>query len=232
MCILINNDLIWLSVPKNASISIESAITNNTIQYEHYAGKLWVPSPNTHYHFELNKLKNHFGKYDTICVVRDWYDRWLSAFKYLFHLYDTYSDCNLKLNWEDIDNQFIYDTFTDENMYKLYFGDPSKRLELTSVFLENPPNRSNDLIKILASQRYWTSGTKCTYEFNTSQLHLLEEFISKRYSISFKIPQLNVSNDVVKLGKSKIDASDTTLKEFIWNKFEKPFNIIKPITLI
>jgi hypothetical protein len=59
---------------------------------------------------------------------------------------------------------------------------------------------------------------RSTYEFDIKELHKFEEFIQKRYGVSFKLKHLNSTPKV----KNKIVINDE-LKNHLWNVFEKPF---------
>ena len=68
------------------------------------------------------------------------------------------------------------------------------------------------------SQKHWKENQPCTYEFNIKELYKFEEFIQKRYRISFNLEHLNSTLKI----KNKIKINDE-LKNHLWNVFEKPF---------
>ena len=77
---LINNELIWISNPKCASFSIETALRNSKLKLEMYdPSKMSV-----HYHTPLNECLLTWGNKESICVIRDWVSKWLSALNFIW----------------------------------------------------------------------------------------------------------------------------------------------------
>ena len=104
---LINNELIWISNPRCASNSIETALRNSKLKLETY-------DPNdmlSHYHVPLNHCLETWGKKESICITRDWLSKWLSSLNYIWDTIEFYSNHTPICKWEDIDNEFIYKTF-------------------------------------------------------------------------------------------------------------------------
>lgn len=223
MSLLINDDLIWISVPKCASHSIEKSLLNSDLNIKYYDGYRYVHDiQSQHTHYKKLKLFEYFGIKETICVNRDWIDRWVSALEWLWVMFNKFK-INPLIEWEEIDNKFIINTFNSE------FG---KVLTHTTTWdnillklLKNSENISNDELHntskylcVFMSQNHWKENQPCTYEFNIKELHKFEEFIQKRYGVSFKIPHLNTTPKI----KNKIEINDE-LKNHLWNVFEKPF---------
>lgn len=224
MSLLINNELIWVSVPKCASFSIEQALLNSNLDIKQHSKA--SKNKEHHTHIALHILKKEFGNKKSLCIKRDWFERWLSSLQYILE--------NMKLeeelirNWEDVDNQFIYDIFTDEfsNIFH------SKEIKAESIcynkflknkkeiieFDKNPPRHIQKL-STLFSQNHWKENNKCDYEFDINELDKFIDFIEQRFGEKLIINKLN-SNPKT---KSKIIINDE-LKSFVWNKFEKKYN--------
>jgi hypothetical protein len=101
---LINNELIWISNPKCASYSIELALRNSKLKLEMYD-----PSKmSTHYHTPLNECLLTWGNKESICVIRDWVSKWLSALNFIWDKIEIYTEYTPIRKWEDIDNEFLY----------------------------------------------------------------------------------------------------------------------------
>ena len=67
--------------------------------------------------------KKEFGDKKSICIKRDWFERWLSSLQYiLVNMYDIHGS-ELIRKWEDVDNQFIYDIFTDDVLNTFHLRD-------------------------------------------------------------------------------------------------------------
>jgi len=230
MSILINKDLLWVSVPRCASISIENALMNKNIKVDHYFKYDELVIKNKadnnipfHYHTPLSSLYEYFGKKESICITRDWFERWLSSFEHMF-LCVKRDKLNAVIDWKDVDNDFIYEVFNENFSNKLYSMTDEGELECYSKLIKEDISIAYDKsiyfrsISILCSQKYWKDNEKCTYEFDISEIYKFENFISDRYNIDFKIPHINSGSGI----KSKI-LIDDKLKNHVWNIFEKPY---------
>jgi hypothetical protein len=220
MSLLINDDLIWVSVPKCASISIEKALLNSDLDIKlHSEYKYNLQKLNKHMHFERAVLFNEFGIYPTVCITRDWVDKWLSALEFIW---TRILKANLTpiIQWDKIDNNFIYKTFDIDFSKKLHYNfqydELFKKLIIDSDIINNPITSA--VVVALLSQNYWKGNQPCTYEFDIKELHKFEEFIQKRYGVSFNLEHLNSTPKI----KNKIEINDE-LKNHLWNVFEKPF---------
>jgi stress-induced morphogen len=224
MSLLINNELIWVSIPKCASFSIEQALLNSNLDIKQHSAA--IKNKERHTHIALHILKQEFGNKKSICIKRDWFQRWLSSLQYI--LENIKIDEDAIRNWEDVDNQFIYDIFTDE------FSNTFHSLKITAEgicynkFLKNQKeinrfdkNSSFHMQKLstLFSQNHWKENNKCDYEFNIDEMDKFTDFIEERFGEKLIINKLN-SNPKT---KSKIIINDE-LKSFVWDKFEKRYN--------
>ncbi len=214
MSLFIENNLIWVSVPKCASFSIENAIIISDLDYRIHS--MYTDFKKWHGHIDLKSLYNEFGYNETICVKRDWFERWLSSFEYFFYWMNKLGN-ETHIQWENVDNDFIYKTFEKDYMQRL--RDDIENLSLK--FLKKPfndPKHNEGLFKLFYSQNYWKMNKPCTYEFEINELHKLEEFIYNRYNKVIKIEKYNHIPKV----KNNIIVNDE-LKQFVWDIFEKPF---------
>jgi hypothetical protein len=224
MSLLINNDLIWVSIPKCASFSIETTLFKSNLNITPYSEyKYLIREKKMHAHYQLSTLFNEFGRKETVCITRDWLDRWVSGLEFLWKSINK-DGINTIIAWEDVSNDFIYNTFNKEFSNILY---TKSHNEWKSIFDKNIVKKGYDIsnkftdfsmLCVLLSQNYWKENKACTYEFNIKEIHKFEEFIQKRYSVSFKIPHLNSTKKI----KNKIEINDE-LKNYLWNVFEKPF---------
>jgi hypothetical protein len=217
MSLCINNDLIWVSVPRCASTSIETAFINSPLSIDNY---IFSDSNyySKHIHVELSKLYSKFGKKETVVIKRNYFDRWLSG---LYRMFISYEDNGVELykKWEDIDNDFIYKTFSPKYIDLLHNPIPN-HLNLLNNKLTIIKNLNLNFTPhmLLLSQMYWTGNEVCTYEFDISEMDKFEKFISNRYNFDFKVGKLNesqiIKNNIVK---------DDELKNWVFNNFEKRF---------
>jgi hypothetical protein len=184
-----------------------------------------------HLHIRLKDLYEKFGLKETVCINRDYFDRWISGLK---HIWDTYEKIKVPLikKWEDVDNDFIYETFTDDYVNEIYASgknflsirnhngkslidyskitiiELNKKIAPNNIFIEN----------ILRSQLYLKDNKKCTYEFNINEINKFEKFIENRYDIDFKLDILNKTSF-----QHNLIVKDEKLKNWVWEKFEKRF---------
>ena len=218
MSLLINNDLIWISVPKCASLSIETALIDSEIDIRLLPDHRYnYEKKNLHSHIRKDIIFNEFGIHPTVCITRDWFDKWLSGLEFIW-TYILSKNLTPIINWNELDNNFIYKTF-DINFYKDLHN---MKFEIFKRLINNPIIEINKLnpevLVVLLSQNYWKGNQPCTYEFDIKEIHKFEEFIQKKYNIPFNIPHINSTPKL----KNKIEINDE-LKNHIWNVFEKPF---------
>jgi hypothetical protein len=225
--LLINNDLIWVSVPKCASFSIEDALLKSNLDIKKHS-KASI-NPKEHFHIGLPLLKKEFGDKKSICIKRDWFQRWVSSLQYILeNMYDIHGD-ELIRKWENVDNQFIYDTFTDDVVNAFHLVGIRPEETCYSKFLKNPEKEIKkfddnawyhmEKIATLFSQNYWKDNSKCDYEFDINEIDKFIDFIEHRYGERLIVDKLNENSKT----KSKLVLNDE-LKSFVWNKFEKKYN--------
>ena len=227
MSLLINNELIWVSIPKCASFSIEDALLKSNLNIKKHSKT--NENPKNHFHIGMLLLKKEFGDKKSICIKRDWFERWLSSLQYiLVNMYDIHGS-ELIRKWEDVDNQFIYDIFTDDVLNTFHLRDQNPDEVFYSKFLKNPKteiekikkNQSNEMDKIstLWSQNHWKNNNKCDYEFDINEIDKFVDFIENRYGERLIVNKINENPKT----KSKLVLNDE-LKSFVWDKFEKKYN--------
>jgi hypothetical protein len=228
MSYLINDELIWICTPKCASVSIELALKNSNLKIEPFVDS------EKHSHISVIESLNKFGKKETICITRNWFSKWLSS------LNQIWKQSNLNpieyrptVEWKNVDNNFIYETFNDEFINDLHnsnkeniincYGKLLKK-DLSSFLLDDREifemgDMSNmGVITILISNKIWSNGQKCTYEFDINEIDKFTNFIEDRFGERLIIDTHNKSSDI----PSKIIINDE-LKQWVWDKFEKRF---------
>ena len=223
MSICINNDLIWISIPRCGSVSIENALLKSNIPTSLF-NTIAGDDENRHMHYPVDYLYEHYGRLETLCITRDWFDRWLSALKYFWTMLQNFNLTPI-IEWKDMDNNFIYENFNKSFADIIYSNPNSKNYEKKFIsFLKNNNNNYNDeyvhrTIGVFCSEKYFKCNEKCTYEFDIKEMYKFEEFIQKKYNnTEFKVPHINCSNNI----QSKIIINDE-LKNFVWDIFESRF---------
>ena len=121
MGLLINNELIWISVPRCASVSIERALLNSNLNIKRL--QMDEDFEDTHFHFQKSVVYEQFGIHKTICIKRDWFSKWMSGLYHLFYWLDFTKIYTPIIKWENIDNNFIYKTFDTDFANAIYKKD-------------------------------------------------------------------------------------------------------------
>lgn len=229
MSICINDDLIWVAVPRCASMSMENAImTTPNLKYTHIldVDETMHDMKFRHVHVSLGKLRDFFGDKETIRIVRPWMDHWMSGFRYIWQSIHIHGLTPI-IEYPDVDNEFVYSMFTREFVDDLLIiGDDNYNVlsRLYSRFVKEDVNSVQKMtvastgIRTLCPQNYWVLNERCTYEFDINDLEGLERFMSDRYDVDFKLKIINTSDKE----RSKI-VIDDKFKNFIIENFEKPF---------
>lgn len=223
MAYLINEDLIWVITPKCASYSIESALLNSNLKLKRYNEHF---KRHMHSHVPLNGCLDAFGKKESICITRNWFEKWLSALNFIWDNIEARDELTPICKWEDMDNDAIYNIFNDEFVNTLYsFSEDSTKncfAKLLKSGVENIPEIPEEIYGtagVLVPDRYWKSNQRCTYEFDIKELDKFTKFIENRFGEKLVIPEKNVSSK--RLNKIIINEE---LKSFVWEKFEKRFD--------
>jgi hypothetical protein len=229
MGLLINNELIWLSIPRCASFTIEKALLNSNLNIQRI--KIDSSYEDIHMHFRKSILYKEFGVHKTICIKRDWFDKWMSSVQHMFEWLEFSKIYTPIIKWKDIDNEFIYKTFNTDFLNRLYGRnrDDWDRLMLSLIKetklidrvydsnnIEIP--RIDGVIGILNSQNFYKENSKIDYEFDITEIYKFSDFIYDKFGERLHIEKLNASSKT----NSKIVINDE-LKQWVWDKFEKPF---------
>jgi hypothetical protein len=233
MSICINDNLIWISIPRCASTSIEHSLQQSkqlNIKYPNNFQNFFF-NKGLHVHLQLNMLYNSFGRKETICITRNWFDRWISGLEHMW--VEMESDGNIPIiKWEKIDNNWIYKNFTQEYINAIYTIDRNLEKDINFELWEIKEKWNNFFVNpkyikeqknrfyptVLLSENYWKENNKCTYEFDMNEIDKFEKFISNRYDIDFKMLTLNSYKKI----PNKINKNDE-LKNWVWENFEKRF---------
>lgn len=221
---LINDNLIWVMTPKCASISIESALLNSNLKLKRYNEFF---KEELHLHVPLNDCLDYFGKKETVCITRDWFDKWMSALNFIWDLIEYETPFEPICKWEDLNNEIIYNLFDSNFINDLHLGTEEGQLNCFLKFLKIEKERVLEIAndpKILGipctliSEKFWKSNKKCTYEFDIKELDKFIDFIQDRFGEKLIIKNENKSTKRI----NKILINDE-LKSFVWNNFEKIF---------
>jgi hypothetical protein len=229
MGLLINDELIWVSIPRCASVSIERALLNSNLNIK--KSKTDIKYGDVHMHFKKTELYEEFGIHKTVCIKRDWFDRWISSLQQLFYQLDFTKIYTPIIKWEDIDNNFIYNTFDTDFSNRLY-AESTENWDVALLRLIKEPSlreREYDSygniipsvignLSVLLSQNRIKDNKPADYEFDISEIDKFSDFIYDRFGERIEIKKLNISKPI----PNKI-VLDDKLKQWVWDKFEKRF---------
>jgi hypothetical protein len=238
MSLLINNELIWVSIPKNASFSIEESLLNSGLNIKYsssfYELKNFYASNNIlrqpHPHVNVQKLKKEFGNKETFCIKREFSDRFISSIKFLWIKIINTNKHTPIIPISEINNEFLYLTFDLETINKLYdtsndrnkhWFDVYSKLVKEKLDFNNTRNNIYESICTLLSQNFYTNAIKCTYEFDILNLNEYVKFMCEKFNVNIKINKLNTNSNKY---KCKI-INDDKFKNWLYDNFEKKFDI-------
>jgi hypothetical protein len=228
MGLLINDELIWISIPRCASVSIENALMNSNLTIKQTS--IDSDNPGTHMHFKKSQLYREFGIHKTVCIKRDWFDKWLSGLYQLFYQINLSNIYTTIIPWENIDNDFIYKTFDIDFTSSLYVENVKnwdkiflKLIKESSLKFKKhdsigPTKGAPGILSALLPQNHFKENTEADYEFHISELDKFSDFIYERFGEKLDIKKLNERKQI----PNKIIIDDK-LKQWVWDKFEKRF---------
>ena len=140
--ILIENELIFLSVPKNASMAVHYALEESTIDIEPafpHNDMLNMILRNNPKQFSENnhkiKIHTHYTtaevytninkKLPTIFIKREYSDRFLSALNYIFNFTLPTAYPEFKNILQNIDNEWLYKNITNDVVENIKIYNPT-----------------------------------------------------------------------------------------------------------
>lgn len=223
MSLLLNDELIWVSIPRNASNSIERALYKSDIKIEHCNNRYIDLNPEhkdfKHLHYHLNFLNRHWTNKKTICIKRDWLERWISGLEHFWRVMDI-SNLTPIIPFDEIDNDFVYKVIP--HLQKAFLTS-NGMLNGMQFFLKEdvkkiPINESYLALNLLYPQQWWLGNKKCDYEFDVKEIWKFEKFILDSYNTKIELGNFNKSIGL----KNKV-VYDDSLKNALWEILVKPY---------
>jgi hypothetical protein len=192
----------------------------------HYKGLIGYPNEKySHLHIPKNYLIQEWGNKETICITRNFVDRFISAIQFVWSRIEKNGYTPIIPIYE-IDNQFIYKLFTPNIIYDIHNDftiNGNKHLKFLQSIIKEKLNGTESFIgniNALICQNYYKNSDKCTYEFDINELDKFKNFIDKRYNTNIIIETINNNTNKE---KPKI-IKDTHFIEWLYNNFEKPYD--------
>lgn len=235
MSLCINNNLIWVSIPKCASFSVESALINSELKirllekYKKFIEKRKYTELSKHAHYPLKELYNEFGILETFCITRDVTERFISGLKHTLWMYEKTFGYEPVIFHNKLNNNFIYDNIDEEFINNINSDIKEDNIKCAEKLIKNKLTDASDieriasLIWILKPQNFWKDNKKCNYEFSINNLNELENFIYSKYNVKIKIPILN------RMDKNNYIVYDEKLKNYCETILNKNFQLKKTL---
>jgi hypothetical protein len=237
---VIENELIFVSVPKNASMAVHYALEESTINFEpafNYSElitKINSHSPNFIHQFsnKNHKIKIHMHyttadmysmlnkKLPTIFIKRDYSERFISALNYIFNFRLPLAYPELKNILHNIDNDWIYKNINKDDITNIKIFNPSE----DKIYIDGKIDSPQDLVhrNIINSLNKFL---KNKIKLKNTMVQINEPFPKNKH-INFKMLD---SQEIWKSGHNPKHIFDikelNKLEEFIENKYEKEFKI-------
>lgn len=221
MSLIINNELIWVSIPKCGTVSLLKALSESNLNIVYYPVNKnnYKISPNfTVAHIKKSNLINFFGKKDTFIIKRKWLDKWISALQYFFDVSNILHGNETYIKFENIDNDFIKKNFNHDFANAIYSDNDYLMGIQYNKFFKKINNRLIGTLDVFKSTNYYTENESCSYEFQLDNIESFENFIFDRFKEKIKIERLNAN---IKK-ESKIQITND-LKNWIFEVFEDRF---------
>ena len=223
MSYLINDNLIWIVTPKCASFSIEKALLGSNLNLKKYNEFL---EKDKHIHISLDTSLNYFGNKESVCITRDWFEKWISSINHIWDMIEYESPFEPICKWEDLNNEIIYNIIDTDFINNLHLNTEDGTSKCLLSFLKPNQEKLIESTKLpillnastLISEKYWKSNRNCTYEFDIKDLDKFVDFIENRFGEKLIMEKINKSTK----RPNKITINDE-LKSFVWEKFERIF---------
>lgn len=239
---LIEENFIFLSIPRCASRAFEVSCINSGIEIRYLNNRQIRKNgytnniPNTHSHQSNSDLRARFlsDDYEMISIYREPIERLISAWKYVlgsFMLVD--NDVYMRLS--EMNNKEFITSFNksiksvseidyEDNKYRSFyrfFGEIIKGVNLDDEKFTNPKKIFQYVMQPVS---VWTENDVKIRMFDIKHLGALEDYVKEKTGKDFKMERLNDTKGII----TNL-VNDDTLREFYFEKFEKKQKQIKSI---
>jgi glycosyltransferase involved in cell wall biosynthesis len=170
MAYLINDNLILISIPRTASKSVEKTLLNSNLKLKKFEYN--YIDKNLHIHVPLNDCLNHFGNKESVCITRNWFDRWYSALNYIWDKIENETPFELICKWEEINNDFVFKLFDDDFLYNLHLGNYEGYMKcLNRIILGALLKKINKILSIGTRNKEFYLGYRNKKELSDVLIH-------------------------------------------------------------
>jgi tetratricopeptide (TPR) repeat protein len=240
---LVENKFIYISLPRCASTAFMASCVKQNLDIKHYNSDynmhnqlIYTQYDNinqinfqdfeiefAHNHERVACLKEKFGyHHDIISVRRNKYERFISLWKHvlkLFHRYNNLDAVNKLLNLT-IDELLWYKTNDLQSAESVE--------EVIEIFIKkyklNLNERDRNMLRILIfPYSKWHNHDPDIIWFDFNELYKLEEWVSNKLNMDFKLMNLNSSNHF----DSKLELNDEFKEKY--DSIYLPYDEVKSI---
>ena len=230
---LVENKFIYISLPRCASTSFAISCAKNrlnvkTLMNDHEIGynniditldNEMIADSFHHYHEPLDYLESKFGNnYEVISVKRNRYERFLSLW---YHIIDEENRTGLIENYNKLikmdENDIFFDITPSDVLPESI--QPYVTNFITNHKLTEYDGRLANRISILFLPcSTWHQHHKKIIWFDIENLYKLEEWVSNKLNINFKLEKINSSKHFI--GNLKMNANFIEKYNTIYNGFD------------
>lgn len=240
---LVENKFIYVSLPRCASTAFMASCINQNLNIRHFNDKYNINnqlsnSPYNsineinfenfdkdfaHNHESLNQLREKFGYYyDAISVRRNKYERFISLWKHIIKMFDRYYDLDVvnKLSNLGVNEVLSYKTNDLQSVESV--------IEFVDIFIKKyqldiDGNGINMLRALITPCSTWHNHDPNIIWFDFNELYKLEEWVSKKLNIDFKLMNLNSSQHF----DSKLELNDEFKEKY--DSIYLPYDEVKRV---
>lgn len=227
---VINNKVVFISIPKNASWSVEYTCSQYNFDLR-YSDITWENEvrengvKNRHIHIPIQSLIDTFGvNLEYVCLIRNSTDRFISAWKFFLSQLTSVISSSLLDKIKNLDNTFIISfiksnyyefnsMYADRDIVKKLFIKLIGELDFPKELLQDSKFVKQFSLHMLtfASQYYWIVNDRVNVrKFSIENISEFEKYISESFNMDFKLVHAN---------QTKLDycavAKTTELVEFV-----------------
>jgi hypothetical protein len=225
---LVDNKFLFLSIPRCASHSFVVGCGINGIKHNYVSNKATFVYNNInwkndfylhdiyHPHESLLELEKKFGNnYEIISIQRNRYNRFISLWNHTLMTLKMSGDI---INFEKMKKLKLDDVlyFKSKDLYN--FDDLINDFILRNNLSTKNQNLKNNIDILFSPTSFFHNFDKRIIWFQIGDLKNLNEWVSDKLNINFKIAHINSSKNI----KSKIKMSDKFIRKynFIYDEFD------------
>jgi hypothetical protein len=240
---LVENKFIYISLPRCASTAFMASCVKQNLDIKHYINDYnmdnqlinsrytnisqidfkYFEKDFAHSHEPLVLLKEKFGyDYNVISVRRNKYERFISLWKHVLNKFHGYSDLDTvrKLSNLTIHELLFYNTNNLQSVESVN--------EVIEIFIKkyklNIDEVGREMLRILIfPYSRWHNHDPDIVWFDFNELYKLEEWVSNKLNIDFKLINLNSSNHF----NTKLELNDEFKEKY--DSIYLPYDEIKTV---